>query len=67
MKGSKKVTDSEVENFARLANVPEEILRTIAMNRGWIRTTARSRRSRRTPRRRSPWRGDSCSGSTIAI
>jgi len=37
MKGSKKVTDSEVENFARLANVSEEILRTIGMNRGWIK------------------------------
>jgi hypothetical protein len=35
--GSPKLTDSEVENFARLANVSdEEILRTIGMNRGSI-------------------------------
>jgi hypothetical protein len=34
---SPKLTDSEVENFARLANVSEEILRTIGMNRGWIK------------------------------
>ena len=34
---SPKLTDSEVENFAKLANVSEEILRTIGMNRGWIK------------------------------
>jgi hypothetical protein len=34
---SPKLTESEVENFAKLANVSEEILRTIGMNRGWIK------------------------------
>jgi hypothetical protein len=34
---SPKLTDSEVENFAKLANVSEEILRTIGMNRAWIK------------------------------
>jgi hypothetical protein len=34
---SPKLSDSEVENFAKLANVSEEILRTIGMNRGWIK------------------------------
>ena len=34
---SPKLTDSEVENFAKLANVSEEILRTIGMNRGWTK------------------------------
>lgn len=34
---SPKLSDSEVENFAKLANVSEEILRTIAMNRGWTK------------------------------
>ena len=34
---SPKLTDSEVENFAKLANVSEEVLRTIGMNRSWIK------------------------------
>ncbi len=34
---SPKLTDSEVENFAKLANVSEDILRTIGMNRAWIK------------------------------
>ena len=34
---SPKLTESEVENFAKLANVSEEILRTIGMNRGWTK------------------------------
>ena len=34
---SPKLTDSEVENFAKLANVSEEVLRTIGMNRGWTK------------------------------
>jgi hypothetical protein len=34
---SPKLTSSEVENFAKLANVSEEILRTIGMNRAWIK------------------------------
>ncbi len=34
---SPKLTDSEVESFAKLANVSEEVLRTIGMNRGWTK------------------------------
>ena len=34
---SPKLSDSEVENFAKLANVSEEILRTIGTNRGWTK------------------------------
>jgi hypothetical protein len=34
---SPKMTDSEVENFAKMANIPEEILRTIGMNRAWTK------------------------------
>jgi hypothetical protein len=34
---SPKLSDSEVENFAKLANVSEETLRTIGMNRGWTK------------------------------
>lgn len=35
---SPKLSDSEVENFAKLANVSEEILRTIGQNRGWTKS-----------------------------
>ncbi len=34
---SPKLSDSEVENFAKLANVSEETLRTIGTNRAWIK------------------------------
>jgi hypothetical protein len=34
---SPKLTESEVENIAKLANVSEEVLRTIGMNRGWTK------------------------------
>jgi len=34
---SPKLTESEVENFAKLANVSEEVLRTIGQNRGWTK------------------------------
>ena len=34
---SPKLSDSEVENFAKMANVSEDILRTIGMNRAWIK------------------------------
>lgn len=37
---SPKLTDSEVEAFARMGNVSEETLRTIAMNRTWMRKLA---------------------------
>jgi hypothetical protein len=33
---SPKLTESEVEAFAKMANVSEEVLRTIAMNRTWV-------------------------------
>jgi hypothetical protein len=34
---SPKLTESEVEAFAKMANVSEETLRTIAMNRSWAK------------------------------
>jgi hypothetical protein len=34
---SPKVTDQEIESFARMANVGEEVLRTIGSNRAWTR------------------------------
>lgn len=34
---SPKITDSEVESFARMATVPEEVLRIIALNRAWLK------------------------------
>jgi hypothetical protein len=34
---SPKLTDSEIEMFARMANVAEEVLRIIAMNRSWMK------------------------------
>ncbi|HSC27749.1 MAG TPA: hypothetical protein VLD67_10775 [Vicinamibacterales bacterium] len=34
---SPKLTDTEVESFAKMANVAEEVLRVIASNRGWLK------------------------------
>ncbi len=34
---SPKVTESEVEGFAKMATVSEDVLRTIAMNRSWLK------------------------------
>lgn len=34
---SSKITESEVENFAKMANVSEEILRIIGQNRAWTK------------------------------
>jgi hypothetical protein len=34
---SPKVSDSEVETFAKMSNVSEEVLRIIGSNRGWIK------------------------------
>jgi hypothetical protein len=34
---SPKLTESEVESFAKMANVSEEVLRTIGMNRAWTK------------------------------
>jgi hypothetical protein len=34
---SPKLTESEIETFARMANVSEEVLRTIGMNRTWTK------------------------------
>jgi hypothetical protein len=37
---SPKLAQTEVEAFARMANVSEEVLRTISMNRSWMRKLA---------------------------
>ena len=37
---SPKVTDTEIEAFARMGNVSEDLLRTISMNRSWMRRVA---------------------------
>jgi hypothetical protein len=37
---SPKVTDTEIEAFARMGNVSEDVLRTISMNRSWMRRVA---------------------------
>lgn len=37
---SPKLTDSEIEAFARMANVSEEVLRVIGLNRHWTRSYA---------------------------
>ncbi|MEO5823312.1 MAG: hypothetical protein ABIT71_22635 [Vicinamibacteraceae bacterium] len=37
---SPKLAQTEVEAFARMTNVSEEVLRTISMNRGWMRKLA---------------------------
>jgi hypothetical protein len=34
---SPKVSESEIESFAKMATVPEEVLRAIAMNRAWLK------------------------------
>jgi hypothetical protein len=34
---SPKLTDAEVEQFTKMGNVSEEVLRVIAMNRGWLK------------------------------
>jgi hypothetical protein len=34
---SPKITDSEVESFAKMPNISDEILRIIATNRGWVK------------------------------
>jgi hypothetical protein len=34
---SPKVSEPEIESFARMANVSEDVLRTIARNRGWMK------------------------------
>jgi hypothetical protein len=34
---SPKLTESEVEAFAKMANVSEDVLRTIATNRSWVK------------------------------
>jgi hypothetical protein len=34
---SPKLTDSEIETFARMPNVSEDVLRTIGMNRTWTK------------------------------
>jgi hypothetical protein len=34
---SPKLTENEIESFARMANVGEEVLRVIGSNRGWVK------------------------------
>ncbi|PYR21330.1 MAG: hypothetical protein DMF98_22340 [Acidobacteria bacterium] len=34
---SPKLSDSEVESFARMANVSEDVLRVIGSNRAWLK------------------------------
>lgn len=34
---SPKLTESEIESFARMGNVSEDVLRTIGMNRSWTK------------------------------
>jgi hypothetical protein len=34
---SPKLTEQEVESFARMATLPEDVLRTIAQNRVWLK------------------------------
>lgn len=34
---SPKLSEAEVETFAKMANVSEDVLRTIAMNRSWVK------------------------------
>jgi hypothetical protein len=34
---SPKLTENEIESFARMANVGEEVLRVIGMNRSWVK------------------------------
>jgi hypothetical protein len=34
---SPKLTDAEVESFAKMANVSEEVLRVIGNNRSWLK------------------------------
>jgi hypothetical protein len=34
---SPKLSDAEVESFAKMANVSEEVLRVIGANRNWLR------------------------------
>jgi hypothetical protein len=49
---SPKVTDSEIESFARMANVSEDVLRVIAANRQWTKNytvTAALAKNPKTP------------------
>ncbi len=34
---SPKLTENEIEGFARMANIPEDVLRTIGHNRAWLK------------------------------
>jgi hypothetical protein len=49
---SPKLTENEVESFARMANVTEEVLRVIGTNRAWVKSytiTANLVRNPKTP------------------
>jgi hypothetical protein len=47
---SPKVSDAEVESFAKMANVSEEILRTIAGTRAWVKNYAVASALTRNPK-----------------
>jgi hypothetical protein len=48
--GSPKLTDMEIENFASMKNVTEEVLRLIAMNRKFMKAYAVARQLINNPR-----------------
>ncbi len=49
---SPKLTESEIESFARMANIPEEVLRIICSTRAWMKNygvVVGLTKNRRTP------------------
>ena len=49
---SSKLTESEIESFARMANIPEEVLRIICSTRAWMKNygvVVGLTKNRRTP------------------
>ena len=49
---SPKLTESEIESFARMANIPEEVLRIIGSTRAWMKNygvVVGLTKNRRTP------------------
>ena len=64
---SPKVTENEVETFAKARNLSDEVLRMIASNREWTRSYhGEVRTSRRTRAARCRWRSSSSTSSTSA-
>ncbi len=48
--GSPKISDAEIENYASMKNVTEEVLRTISMNRGFMKSYTVARALINNPR-----------------